>query len=138
MKGEDVTTCSFDFRFRHFQDNLNEVHGSWLLLLLFSCSAVSDSFVTPRTAASQAPRSMGFFRQEHRSGLPCPSPGDLPSLGIELAAPALAGQFFTTEPPGKLLPGFQMNIKSVKHAYKHMIMRTVNNQKAVSWRTVSK
>ena len=47
----------------------------------------------------QAPLSMGFPRQEYRSGLPCPPPGDLPNLGIEpvsLASPALAGGFFTT------------------------------------------
>ena len=46
----------------------------------------------------------GFSRQEYWSGLPCPPPGDLPKLGIEpvsLMSPALAGGFFTTEPPGK-------------------------------------
>ena len=44
---------------------------------------------------------MGFSRQEYWSGLPFPSPEDLPNPGIELASPALAGGFFTTEPPGK-------------------------------------
>ena len=47
---------------------------------------------------------MGLSRQEHESGLPFPSPGDLPDRGIELtslASPALAGRFFTTAPPGK-------------------------------------
>ena len=39
---------------------------------------------------------MGFSRQEHWSGLPFPSPGDLPDPGIELRPPALAGGFFTT------------------------------------------
>ena len=61
-------------------------------------------FVTPRTVALQAPPSMEFARQEHWSGLPFPTPGDLPALGIEpryLASPALAGGFFTTAPPGK-------------------------------------
>ena len=48
----------------------------------------------------QAPLSLGFFRQEYWSGY---SPGDLPDLGIEPTSPALAGDFFTTEPPGKLL-----------------------------------
>ena len=51
------------------------------------------------TVAHQAPLSMGFSRQEYWSGLPCPSPGDLPHLGIEpksLMSPALAGGFFTT------------------------------------------
>ena len=39
------------------------------------------------TAAHQAPLSMGFFRQEHWSGLPCPSPGHLPDSGIEPVSP---------------------------------------------------
>ena len=66
------------------------------LLLLFSLSAVSDS-ATPWTVAQQAPLSMGFFRQEHWSGLPFPSSGDLPDPGIEPTSPvspALAGGFF--------------------------------------------
>ena len=50
-----------------------------VLLLLFSRSVVSDS-ATPY----QAPLSMGFSRQEHWSGLPCPSPGDLPDQGSDL------------------------------------------------------
>jgi len=44
---------------------------------------------------------MGFSMQEHWSGLPFPSSGDLPNSGIEPASPALAGRFFTTVPPGK-------------------------------------
>ena len=51
------------------------------------------------TVALQAPLSMGFLRQEYWSGLPFPSPGDLPDPGIEpesLMSPALAGGFFTT------------------------------------------
>ena len=55
--------------------------------------------MTPWTAARQALLSMGFPRQEHWSGLPVPSPGDLPEPGIEPASLALAGSFFTTEPP---------------------------------------
>ena len=62
-----------------------------------------DSFVIPWTAAHQAPLSMGFPRQEYGSGLPFPSPGDLPDLGIKPMFPVLAGGFFPTEPPGKPL-----------------------------------
>ena len=58
-------------------------------------------FETPWTVSHQAPLSMGFSRQEYRSGLPFPSPGDLPDLGIEPASPVLADGFFTTEPAGK-------------------------------------
>ena len=50
---------------------------------------MSASFVTPWTVACQVALFMGFSRQEHWSGLPFPSPGDLPNLTIELASPAL-------------------------------------------------
>ena len=43
----------------------------------------------------------GFSRQEYWSGLPLPSPGDLPNPGIKPESPTLTGGFFTTEPPGK-------------------------------------
>ena len=56
---------------------------------------------TPWTVARQSPLSMGFSRQEYWSGWPFPSPGRLPDPGIEPASPALAGGFFTTEPPRK-------------------------------------
>ena len=62
---------------------------------------MSDSFVTPWAVAHQALHSMEFSRQEYWSGLPLPFPGDLPNPEIEPASPALAGEFFTTEPPGK-------------------------------------
>ena len=71
-------------------------------LLLFSCEVVSNSFATPLNVARQTLLSMGFPRQEYWSGLPFPSPGDLPDPGIEpmsLVSPALAGGFFTPEPP---------------------------------------
>ena len=45
--------------------------------------------------------SIGFSRQESWSGLPFPSPGDLPDPGIKHTSPALAGKFFSTEPPRK-------------------------------------
>ena len=43
----------------------------------------------------------GILRQEYWSGLPVPSPVDLSDPGIESRSPALAGRFFTTDPPGK-------------------------------------
>ena len=57
-------------------------------------SVMSDSFVTPCTVAHQAPLSMGFSRQECWSGLPFPSPGDLPDPGIKSGSPALQAVFF--------------------------------------------
>ena len=58
-------------------------------------------FATPWTIARQAPLSMGFSRQEYWSGLPFPSPGDLPDPGIELWSHALQADALTSEPPGK-------------------------------------
>ena len=58
---------------------------------------MSDSFATPWTVTLQAALSMGFPRQECWSGLPFPSPEDLPDSGTEPASSALAGRFFTTE-----------------------------------------
>ena len=55
----------------------------------------------PWTVARQAPLPTGFPRQEYWSGLLFLSPGDLPNPGIEFTSPALAGRFFTIEPPGK-------------------------------------
>ena len=55
-------------------------------------------FVTPWTVAYQAPLSMGFSRQEHWSGLPCPPQGNLSNPGTKLMSLsfAMAGRFFTT------------------------------------------
>ena len=55
------------------------------VLSSFSCVQL---LVTPWTVAHQAPPSMGFSRQEYWSGVPCPSPGDLPDPGIEPGSPA--------------------------------------------------
>ena len=53
-------------------------------------------FVAPWTVDCQAPLSMEFSRQEYWSGLPFPSPEDLPDPGIEPGSPALQADFFTT------------------------------------------
>ena len=57
-------------------------------------------FATLWTVAHQAPLSMGFSRQQYWSGLPFPSPGDLPNPGIELRSP-LHADALSSEPPGK-------------------------------------
>ena len=59
-------------------------------------------FVIPWTAAHQAPLSMEFSRQEHWSGLPIPSPKDLPNPGIEPRSPTLQADSLPSEPPGKV------------------------------------
>ena len=59
-------------------------------------------FVTPRTVAFEAPPSTGFSRQEDWSGLPFPSPGDLPDPGIEPWSPALQADALPSKPPESL------------------------------------
>ena len=54
---------------------------------------------TPWTVAYQASPSMGFSRQEYWSGLPFPSPGDLPDPGIEPGSPTLQADALPSEPP---------------------------------------
>ena len=58
-------------------------------------------FATPWTVAHQAPRSMGFSRQEYWSGLPFPSPGDLTDPGIEPGSPAVQADTLLSDLPGK-------------------------------------
>ena len=58
-------------------------------------------FATAWTVADQVPPSMGFSTQEYRSGLPFPSPGDLPDPGIEPGSSALQADSLPFEPPGK-------------------------------------
>ena len=58
-------------------------------------------FVTPWTVAYQAPQSMEFSKQEYWSGLPFPSPGDLPNPGIKPGSPSLQADALLSEPPNK-------------------------------------
>ena len=60
-------------------------------------------FATPWTIVYQAPQSMGFSRPGYWSGLPFPSPGDLPNPEIKARSPALQTDALPSEPPGKLL-----------------------------------
>ena len=86
--------------------------GSWMISffppnVFFSALSLShiQLFTVLWTVTWQAPLSMGFPMQEYGSGLPSPSPGDLPNLGIELGSPvylALQADSLPTEPPGKL------------------------------------
>ena len=66
---------------------------------MLSPLVVSDS-VTALTVAHQAPLSMEFSRQEYWSGLPFPSPEDLPDPGVKPRSPALQAASLPSEPPG--------------------------------------
>ena len=71
---------------------------------------------------------MGFPRQEHWSGLPFPSPVDLPNPGIKPAFPVLAGGFFTTDTPGKPLNSLATPlIKMVRIRMVEMILIIIVN-----------
>ena len=74
---------------------------AWLHILSDKLLSRVKLFVIPWTVAHQAPPSMEFSRQEYWSGLPFPSPGDLPDPGIELRSPALRADALLSEPPGK-------------------------------------
>ena len=79
----------------------NSVPGTTLLavvVVVYSLNGVR-LFATPWTVACKAPLSMGFPRQGYWSGVPFPSPGDLPNPGTEPSSLALVGRFFTAEPP---------------------------------------
>ena len=58
-------------------------------------------FVIPLTVAIQAPLSMAFCRQEYWNGLPFPSPGELPNMGIKPRSPAWQADTLLSEPPGR-------------------------------------
>ena len=75
-------------------------------------------FATPWTVDCQALLSMAFSRQEYWSGLPFPSPGNLPDPGIEPGSPALEADALTSEPPGpETLKKKQKNFAKLKIKY---------------------
>ena len=74
--------------------------GSPILCMCVSHSVMSDSVIS-WTTACQAPLCMGFCRKEYWSGLPFPSPGDLPNPGIKPGSPALPADSLPSGLPGK-------------------------------------
>ena len=80
-------------------------------------------FATPWTVAHQASPSMGFSRQEYWSGLPFPSPGDLPDPGIEPGSPALEADTLTSEPPGK-----PQTHKGLSQRFSKIMQKTENSR----------
>ena len=80
-------------------------YKSCFIVVVVYCCSVAKSCPTrdPTDCSPPGPLSLGFSRQEYRNGLLFPSPGDFPDPGIEPASAALAGRFFTAEPPGKAL-----------------------------------
>ena len=96
-------------------------------------------FSTPWTVTRQAPPSMGFSKQEYWSGLPFPSPGDLPDPGIKLRSPALQVDSLLSEPPLPFIEWLTVSsytpmkkIMEKKESQLCIKKRTVNNNKACS------
>ena len=80
-----------------------------LVCMLCSVALLCPTLWDPMDLAHQAPVSREFSKQEYLSGLPFPTPGDLPDPGVELTSlvsPALAGGFFTTATPWKPIVQF--------------------------------
>ena len=91
-------------------------------------------FVTPWTAACQAPLSMEFSKQACWSGLPFPPLGDLPDPGIEppsLASTTLAGGFLTTMPPGKLHIYPQLFTNKISYFFMTWILARGNTRSSI-------
>ena len=86
----------FDFRGNDFSISmLNVMLAVDFICCLFSCSVMSNFFMTPWTLAHEAPLSTEFSKQEYWSELPFPAPGYLPHMVFKPESPALAGGFFT-------------------------------------------
>ena len=105
-----INICRTMFSGYHLSLEVNTIIFPFLIATMCVCMLSHFShvqlFVTSWTVAHQALLSMGFSRQEYWSGMPFPSPGDLPNPGIKpmsLSSLQLAGRFFTTVSPGKLL-----------------------------------
>ena len=78
-------------------------------------------FATPWTVAYQASPSMGFSRQKYWSGLPFPSPGDLPDPGIEPGSPALEADALTSEPPGKPIKWVKIELSFILRNWTYVV-----------------
>ena len=111
------TTCEL----KHFQQK--EIASKFPFLSLFVCLVPQSclSLCNPMDCSppgSSVHDPMGFPKQEYWNGLPFPSPEDLSSPGIKTASPALAGEFFTTEPPGKpvYIHAFHFSLVQFSHS----------------------
>ena len=86
---------------------------------MLSCPTLCN----PMDCSHQVPLSMGLSRQEYWSGLPFPSPGDLPNPGIELRSPALQADSLLSEPPEKPKGRTSRGLKHAHRLYAQEILR---------------
>ena len=94
---------------------------------MFSCSAIYDSLATP-----WAPLSLGFPKQEYSSGLPFPSPGNLPNPGIELVSPAFQADSLPLNHHGNPLTRFVV-VQSLGHIQLFATPWTTAHQASLSF-----
>ena len=96
---------------------ISDLHFSKEFLTRYKVKWLShvQLFLPPWTVACQAPLPMGFSRQEYWSGLPFPSPGDLPNPGIKPGSPELQSGSLPSEPPAKLLQVYSWVIFTYPH-----------------------
>ena len=100
------------------------------------CTQLCLTLYDPMTVAHQASLFIECSRQEYWSGLPFPTPGDLPDPGIELASlvfPALVGWFFTAAPPGKPLIGLTKSHFSLFLILGNVSTGTLCSRKEADW-----
>ena len=90
-------------------------------------------FVTPWTVAHQAPLFMRFSRQEYWSGLPCPSPGDLPDPGIKPRSLALQADYLPSEISGGPKLSDSCLYKRERHRHRHKHADTDTEMKNAVW-----
>ena len=96
---------------------LHLIESFFKIQLVYSLVAKSHpTLVTPWTVACQAPLSIRFFRQEYWSGLPFPSPGDLPDTGIKPGSPELQADSLLSELQGK----FMIKLRFLQSAQKKL------------------
>ena len=100
-QAETLKKCNWLLKSNRNYQELDEIKKEALLWIKVKSLSCVWLFATPWTVAYQVPPSMGFSRQECRSGLPFPSLGDLPNPGIEPRSPALHADALPSEPPGK-------------------------------------
>ena len=93
---------------------------SWVLRVCVLSPSVLSNSAASWTVAHKPPLSMEFFRQEYWSGLPFPSPGDLPNPGIKPRSPALQTDSLPSELPGKPWVLWDVDSKCQGEGYMHL------------------
>ena len=92
----------FNFSKYIYSKFLSGNFGIFIFFVVVHLLSCVHCFATPQTVAFQIPLSMRFSRQGYWSGLPFPSPVDLPDPGIEPGSPTLQADALTSEPPDNI------------------------------------